>query len=193
MGTRNQARNSSNIVAAALPDTMRKRREGYLPEILENTVDGDVEKLFDGKTRVGFNEVDSFAFNPRTGELLPCSRFACTHEEIIEEFGEEDSSKYVLGFINFPGTSRDIPPGWMTEMVKERTISLRYEGSFYDKDDYRRVKDTLDLLVKYGAPLDYKVIILFGESRPSRGGFLDDRPNGTTIRYENLENRKLLV
>jgi hypothetical protein len=77
--------------------------------------------------------------------------------------------------------------------MEEKTISLRYEGSFYDKDDYNRVKSTLDLLVKYGAPLEYRVIVLFGETRRGGGGFMDEHPNGTTIRYDNLGNRELLI
>ena len=191
MGTKNKIKNVNNIVASK-SSFSEKISEGWFPGMMEDFIDGDKDNLFNGKTLIGFSPIDSFCFNPKTGETLVANRFDNTHYEVIEENGESAIEDYILGYINFPGTLGDLPSGWMTEMMQERTISLRYEGSFESNDDYKRVMRTLNFLKKHAAPLDYKVIILFGESQRGRGGFLNDRPNGTIIKYNNLKDLEVI-
>ena len=191
MGVSGKTRTVSSVVSSSA-ELSRRLKNGYFPGMMEFFIDGDLNQLFNGKTKIGFSVIDSFCFNPRTGELLVASRYEATHEETIKQYGESDPKEYVLGYINFPGSSRDIPLGWMTDMMKDRTISVRYEGSFMNKDDYNHVQRALNLIENYGAPKDYPVLVLFGESKSGRGGFLDDRPEGTKLKYNNIHDRELV-
>lgn len=180
-----QSRNMNNISTT--------RKNSPLAENMSMFIDGDTDKLFSGDALIGFDVIDSFCWEPISGELLVANRFQNTHYQTIREFGnEKDVKKYLLGYINFPGTAKDIPSGWMTEMVREKTIAIRTEGSVNNNNDYRRIQKIFNILKEQGAPLDWTVYVLFGESSASRGGFLNDNPKGKLLTYNNLDELELL-
>lgn len=190
MGVRGTNKIINNLTMTSL--TNRNQVVGAnIPPMMVDFIEGDLSKIFNGKTEIGFSQIDAFAYNPRSKELIVSNRYDSSHSQSIEDFGSDEVNDYILGYINFPGSTDNMPAGWMPEMMKERTISLRIDGAFTDKNSYDRVHKTLDLLEQNGAPSDYKIVILFGGNTSDTGFFLDNM-EATTIRYDNLKNRRLV-
>lgn len=185
--------NVINNLAPINATTANKKKLGFVSGVVSIFLNCPVS-LFDASTTFMGSQVDEFAYNVKTGEILVGNRYKNSHTQLINIYGtDKDTYNYILGYINHPGTSAGLPAGWMTDMTAEKTISLRLDGSFHSNSDYNKVHRLLDILANNGAPADYGITVLFGENTPGTLGFLNDTPYGKTIHYNNIVKRDAVV